>query len=145
MYNIRVYGLLVENGAVLVSDEYYRGIFMTKFPGGGHEIGESLIDCLHREFKEELNLEIEIINHFYTTDFYVPSFFNKEHQLISVYYLIRKNIEVQLNTSDQKFNFEPLHGAQSLRWININLINEDDLTYPIDKKVVTMLKNSYNL
>lgn len=145
MYNIRVYGLLIENGAVLVSDEYYKGIFMTKFPGGGHEIGESLPECLHREFKEELDIEIQILEHFYTTDFFVPSFFNQEHQLISIYYLIKRDTQVNLKTSNQKFDFEPIHGAQSLRWLNIDLIKEDELSYPIDKKVVALLKNSYNL
>jgi 8-oxo-dGTP diphosphatase len=145
MYNIRVYGLLIANDAVLVSDEFYKGIYMTKFPGGGHEIGESLIDCLHREFKEELDLTIEVKEHYYTTDFYVPSFFNQNHQLISIYYLIHSSQIASLVTSNKRFDFEPVHGAQSLRWLLIKDINEDDLTYPIDKKVVTMLKNSYYL
>ncbi len=145
MYNIRVYGLLIENEAILVSDEFYKGIYMTKFPGGGHEIGESLIDCLHREFKEELNLEIMVKSHFYTTDFYVPSFFNPEHQLISVYYLIQRRENSELKTSSKRFDFEPIHGAQSLRWLSIKEVEEKELTYPIDKKVVTMLKNSYYL
>jgi ADP-ribose pyrophosphatase YjhB (NUDIX family) len=142
MYNIRVYGLLIENDAVLVSDELYNGIYMTKFPGGGHHIGESLIDCLHREFKEELDLKIEIKSHFYTTDFYVPSFFNPKDQLISIYFLIERDANTKLKTSQKKFDFEPIHGAQSLRWLPLSEINEMELSYPIDKKVVTMLKNS---
>lgn len=145
MYNIRVYGLLILNNAVLVSDEFYKGIYMTKFPGGGHEIGESLTDCLHREFKEELDLIINIKEHYYTTDFYVPSFFNQNHQLISIYYLIESPHTASIVTSHKKFDFEPVHGAQSLRWLPIKDIIEDDLTYPIDKKVVTMLKNSHYL
>lgn len=145
MYNIRVYGLLIEQAAVLVSDELYKDIYMTKFPGGGHEPGESLIDCLHREFKEELGLEIRIKSHFYTTDFYIPSFFNSNHQLICIYYLIERKANGLINTSSKKFDFEPVHGAQSLRWLSLNEINEEDLSYPIDKKVVTMLKNSHNL
>jgi 8-oxo-dGTP diphosphatase len=145
MYNIRVYGLLIANDAVLVSDEFYKGIYMTKFPGGGHEIGESLIDCLYREFKEELDLTIEVKEHYYTTDFYVPSFFNQNHQLISIYYLIHSSQIASLVTSNKRFDFEPVHGAQSLRWLPIKDLKEDDLTYPIDKKVVTMLKNSYYL
>jgi 8-oxo-dGTP diphosphatase len=143
MYNIRVYGLLIENDAVLVSDEFYKGLYMTKFPGGGHEIGESLIDCLHREFKEELDININIIKHFYTTDFYVPSFFNPKDQLISIYFLVNRVENAPIITSNKKFDFDPVHGAQSMRWLNINEMDETELTYPIDKKVVTMLKNSY--
>jgi len=142
MYNIRVYGLLIENEAVLVSDEFYKGIYMTKFPGGGHEVGESLIECLHREFKEELDLEIAIGQHFYTTDYYVQSFFNPKEQLISIYYRIEKSKDIPLITSEKKFDFEPIQGAQSLRWLALKNLSEDDLTYPIDKKVALMLKNS---
>jgi ADP-ribose pyrophosphatase YjhB (NUDIX family) len=143
MYNIRVYGLLIEQNSVLVSDEVYNGIYMTKFPGGGHEIGEGLIECLKREFMEELALEINIKQHFYTTDFYVQSFFNKNHQLISIYYLIETNKNTKLKTSTQKFDFDSQKPTQSLRWIKINDLLEDDLTYPIDKKVVAMLKKTY--
>jgi ADP-ribose pyrophosphatase YjhB (NUDIX family) len=145
MYNIRVYGLLIENDALLLSDECYRGVYMTKFPGGGHEPGEGLVDCLHREFAEELEMKIKVLKHFYTTDYYVPSFFNERQQLISVYYLVERLTDMPPKTSHIKFDFEPIHGAQSLRWVGLNALMEDDLTYPIDKKVITMLKNSFNV
>jgi len=32
-FNIRVYGLLLDDNRILVTDEYRLGIFMTKFPG----------------------------------------------------------------------------------------------------------------
>ena len=145
MYNIRVYGILIEDDAVLVSDEYYKGTYMTKFPGGGHEIGEGLIDCLHREFKEELDIEIKIKSHFYTTDDYIASFFNQSQQLISIYYCVEKMSPTPILTSNKKFDFKPQHGAQSFRWIKLTDLTEDDLTYPIDKRIVKMLKNSHNL
>jgi len=35
-FNLRVYGILInEKKQVLVSDEYIRGNYYTKFPGGG--------------------------------------------------------------------------------------------------------------
>ena len=49
-FNIRVYGLLVEAGRILVTDEFRLGIFMTKFPGGKLNFKEGTIDCLRREF-----------------------------------------------------------------------------------------------
>lgn len=70
MFNLRVYGILInENKQVLVSDEYIRGNYITKFPGGGLEFGEGTRDCLCREFMEEMNLTVEVGEHIYTTDF----------------------------------------------------------------------------
>ena len=49
MFNLRVYGILLgENKKVLVSDEFIRGNYYTKFPGGGLEFGEGTRDCLKR-------------------------------------------------------------------------------------------------
>ena len=61
MFTIRVYGILInEHKQVLVSDELIRGMYITKFPGGGLELGEGTRDCLKREFMEEMNLNVEI-------------------------------------------------------------------------------------
>ena len=63
---IRVYGICVNaEYEVLLCVESYNGLFFTKFPGGGLEKGEGSIDCLKREFLEELNLEINELKHFY--------------------------------------------------------------------------------
>jgi 8-oxo-dGTP pyrophosphatase MutT (NUDIX family) len=76
MFNVRVYGILLgENGQVLVTDELIRGAYITKFPGGGLEFGEGTRDCLKREFKEEMDLDVEVGDHLYTTDFFQMSAF----------------------------------------------------------------------
>ena len=67
-FNIRVYGVLInKHKQVLVSDEFIRGQYFTKFPGGGLEFGEGTRDCLKREFQEEMNLEVAVGDHIYTT------------------------------------------------------------------------------
>ena len=86
-FNVRVYGLLVnEHDQILVADELIRGKYTTKFPGGGLELGEGLIDGLIREFQEECGVQVAVEDHYYTTDFFVPSDFDDESQVISVYY-----------------------------------------------------------
>ena len=90
MFTIRVYGVLFnEQQQVLVSDEFVLGHYYTKFGGGGLELGEGTIDCLKREFMEEMNLKVDILEHIYTTDFYQRSAFNPEQQIISIYYLVK--------------------------------------------------------
>lgn len=139
-FNVRVYGILVENSKVLVSDEHIKGMNITKFPGGGLEFGEGLIDCVKREFMEELELEIEVLSHFYTTDFFVSSAFNTNSQVISIYYLVKALGPLAFKTSSRPFDFPKVaNGAQSLRWLALSGISESDFTYIIDKRIGEML------
>ena len=71
LFNVRVYGVLVDReNRLLVSDEFIRGNYFTKLPGGGLEFGEGTRDCLTREFMEETGLTITVGAHLYTTDFF---------------------------------------------------------------------------
>ena len=142
-FNIRVYGLLIENEKILVSDEYIKGNYITKFPGGGLELGEGTIDCLIREFKEELDLKVKVTSHFYTTDFFVSSAFNINSQVISIYYLVKAIGTSHYKVSETAFNFEKKReGAQSFRWISLKEIKESNFTFVIDKRVAELILES---
>ncbi len=141
---IRVYGIILnENDEVLLTDEFRFGVKMTKFPGGGLEFGEGTIDCLRREFKEECNgQEIENIRHFYTTDFFQQALFMEDHQLISIYYLANLKNPIRFNISKKPFDFEKTeNGSQSFRWVKLNDLKTDDLSFPIDKFAANKLTN----
>ncbi len=142
---IRVYGIFInQNNEVLLSDEFMLNMKMTKFPGGGMNFGEGTIDCLKREVKEEMDQEIEIISHFYTTDYYQPAYFFDNHQLISIYYLAKFIPPIKFKISQIPFDFPELtNGNMSFRWRKISEISEDELTFPIDKKVIALLKARY--
>jgi ADP-ribose pyrophosphatase YjhB (NUDIX family) len=139
-FNVRVYGLLInERNEILVSDEQEYGMQFTKFPGGGLEYGEGLTDGLKREFIEECNAEIEVLSHFYTTDFFVKSAFN-DSQIISVYYMVRNINHLDLNFKTRIFDFDGEGDVlQSFRWIKLEELIEDDFTFPIDKHVAGLL------
>lgn len=138
-FNVRVYGLLINaQNEVLLSDEFEYDKRFTKFPGGGLELGEGLIDGLKREFLEECNAEIDIISHFYTTDFYEKSSFN-DSQVLSVYYLVKEVKPLQLNFKTELFDFEE-NVKQAFRWVNINNLTEQDVTFRTDQTVVNLLK-----
>lgn len=149
-FNVRVYGLLINaNQQLLVSDEAFKsGQLATKFPGGGLELGEGLIDGLKREFVEETGIEVEVTEHFYTTDFFVRSFFelSSDSQIISIYYIVESKHWQQIKTSDKKFDFEFVAGqeAESFRWVSMaDLESETDISLPIDKVVVKKLLERY--
>jgi len=150
--SVRVYGILLnENRQVLVSDEFIRGAYYTKFPGGGLEIGEGTRDCLKREFKEEMNLDVAIGDHIYTTDFFQQSAFNSAHQILSIYYFAKalEPIKVQLKTQEFDFDEQQLKlyseslQIESFRFVEWEAFSGDKLTLPIDKIVATMVKEKF--
>ncbi|MFN8248625.1 MAG: NUDIX domain-containing protein [Ferruginibacter sp.] len=149
MFNIRVYGILInENKQVLVSDEYIRGNFYTKFCGGGLELGEGTIDCLKREFMEEMNLRVEITEHLYTTDFYQQSAFNPAHQIISIYYYVKALEPIMVPLRDKPFDFDETQlqmyrstgETETFRFIDWNDFSDESVSLPIDKIVAKMIK-----
>ena len=106
-FNIRVYGILInEKKQVLVSDEYIRGNYFTKFAGGGLEFGEGTRDCLKREFKEEMNLDVHVDEHIYTTDYFQLSAFNPEHQIVSIYYYVNPLEKITAPLRINLFDFD---------------------------------------
>ena len=115
-FNIRVYGILInEKKQVLVADEFIRGNYYTKFPGGGLEFGEGTRDCLKREFVEELNLKVDVLEHLYTTDFYQESAFRPGDQIISIYYLVKPLEMIAARLSDIEFDFDADHPDHCIR------------------------------
>ncbi|MFC0772936.1 NUDIX domain-containing protein [Terrimonas alba] len=149
IFTIRVYGLLVnEKKQVLVSDEYIRGNYYTKFPGGGLEFGEGTRDCLKREFKEEMDLEVEVGEHLYTTDFYQMSAFNPSHQIVSIYYHVKALEAIKVPLRDKVFDFDEMQLAvynekgetETFRLIEWDDFSADSVTLPIDKVVASLIK-----
>jgi len=151
MFNVRVYGILFgENKKVLVSDEFIRGNYYTKFPGGGLEFGEGTRDCLKREFKEEMDLEVKITDHIYTTDFFQMSAFNPKQQIISVYYFAGALEEIKCPIRDKPFDFDEKQmvvykatgETETFRFITWSSFSADSVSLPIDKVVADLLKTN---
>lgn len=138
-FNVRVYGLLIKDNQVLISDEVLQGKRMTKFPGGGLEFGEGLADCIIREFDEELDIEVKVRQLFYVNDFFKASAFNPSDQLISIYYLVEQTDGKKIPVGKKPFDFMPPI-TQSVRWMNLKDLKTSDFTYPIDQKVAELLK-----
>lgn len=141
-FNIRVYAIIInEQNEILLSDEYVLDTYMTKFPGGGMQYGEGTIDCLKREALEEFSQEIEVLSHFYTTDFFQQALYFDTHQLISIYYKARFKKPPVFKISTKPFDFPPhINDSRSFRWKSLKELSEKDMTFPIDKHVTKLLK-----
>jgi 8-oxo-dGTP diphosphatase len=141
-FNLRVYGLFLDDQQrLLVADEFDFGLKFTKFPGGGLEFGEGTIECIKRECIEEMGQKIDIISHFYTTDFFQESAFNPNDQLISIYYLIQISKPYHFSFSTKKFDFSvEKNGVRNFRFVPLDKLTNADLTFPIDKIVLEKLQ-----
>lgn len=132
-FNVRIYGLLVHENRLLIIREPFAGMIIDKFPGGGLEFGEGTRDCLKREFKEELNLEIEVLEHIYTQDFFLASRFDEKEQILMIYYKVTAKDIAQLEILDPDI--------QALIWKDLNEVTTKDLSLPTDKLVLEMVVN----
>ena len=149
MFTIRVYGILLnQKKQVLVSDEHIRGNYYTKFPGGGLELGEGTRDCLKREFLEEMNLQVEVGAHLYTTDYFQMSAFNPADQIIAIYYFAKalepitapiRTIPFDFDEREKKI-YEEKRQTETFRFIDWNDFSADSVTLPIDKIAASLVK-----
>ena len=135
-FNIRVYGLLICDDNVLLAEESVQGNNITKFPGGGLELGEGPEHCVVREFLEETDLTVEVRSHIYTTGFFQPSAFNPEDQIVSIYYQV---VLSGSGTPGEDSSYLPEQapstndGILRFRWAPLSTLEPDDVTLPIDR------------
>ena len=132
--NVRVYATIVKKGKVLALHEEYAGSQLLKFPGGGLEFGESTLECLHREFEEELNLKIQNLAHLYTQEDFLVSKFRDNEQLLTIYYTGEIVSEEDLIVRDTCI--------EKIEWISLNT-EENPFPLPVDKIVFDLLKKKF--
>ena len=106
------------------------------------EFGEGLADGLKREFREELDLEIEVGELFYVNDFLQTSKFDESYQLISFYYYAKCADYKSINTRTSNL---PLRAdGEEFRWIPISKLRREMMTFPIDMVVAEKLSEKYH-
>lgn len=140
-FNVRAYGVCIESGCLLVTDEIRFGTHMTKLPGGGLEFGEGLEDCLKREWMEELSAEIEVGDVLFVNPFLQISVFDPNHEVLCLYFRVYLRSPIQGRITEQAMDFqEEAEGEQVFRWVDLAHVSESTFTFPIDKALVPKLK-----
>ncbi len=139
-FNVRVYLFIInEKDEVLVSDEFHIQRYMTKLPGGGLELGESITACIHREMMEECEQDVDIIELIHVTDTFEIPIFHTDEQLIGIYYRVALAEPIRFRVSQKPFDFPGEKDPnQSFRWIPVSQLI-DALTFKIDKEAARMM------
>lgn len=132
-FNIRVYAVCIHDTRLLTLKEPFAGRMVTKMPGGGLEFGEGTVACLKREFKEELNLEIEVLDCFYIQEDFVASLAKDQKQLITLYFHAKILDMENLQLLDEQI--------QEIVWTD--LYDENPFTLPVDQVVFRKLQAKY--
>ena len=132
--NVRVYATIVKDNKVLVLHEEYVGEQLMKFPGGGLEFGESVLECVQRELDEELNIKVKNIEHLYTQENFLVSKFRNSEQLLTIYYLAEIIDENELLILDPCID--------KIEWVSLET-EENPFPLPIDKIVFDVLKKKF--
>lgn len=140
-FNLRVYAIFIEEESILLSTETSEKISFTKFPGGGIDYGEGITDALKREISEELKIEITGHRLYYVNEFYQPSAFHSQQQIVSFYYLVEFPTRPELTAFTETRWNESFKVEFYLR--KLNEVHPEDLTFPIDKVVLEKLKQDY--
>lgn len=132
-FNIRIYAIAIKDNKIFTLTEGYADTVLTKLPGGGLEFGEGTIECLHREFDEELNLRIKIVDHFYTQEGFHTSLINDNKQIFNVYYLV----EI-LNLEEMEIKIPKI---ERVSWNDITMDNP--FTLPVDRIVFERIQKQF--
>jgi len=142
-WNLRVYGLLIEDGWILLSRESYPGFegFMIKLPGGGMQLGEGPEEALTREMEEEVGLKVHSVE-----IVHIPASCHRSHfdnsQVVSLYYRVKRDS----GQIPRHMNREVIRGEtvyQEFYWCSLKELDAASMTWETDREVVEALLKSF--
>ena len=90
-FRIALYGVLLQEGKVLMTETSVPSGSIINFPGGGLELGESPIDAIQREFTEETGLSITVERLLFCSQKFQQNPEYPHEQLMHIYFLVAQS------------------------------------------------------
>lgn len=95
---VRIAGILVENGKVLMIEQEKKGNRYWLLPGGGLDFGESFEECIKREFMEEAGIEVESEKLMFISESIAPD--NSRH-IVNLYFkVVKKSGDIKIGDEE---------------------------------------------
>ena len=143
-WNVRCYALILNPARthILVARERFPdGSVGCKFPGGGVEQGEAIVDTLWRECAEELGSTEGLtgLGHAYTNDFFVRSAFREDEQILAVYHWMQADHEGIAWWDEKPAAVAASEPLLEMNWEALAELTPDAMRFPIDRHVVANL------
>lgn len=88
-FSCRIYGVLREDGKVLLTRSRFRDVEFVNFPGGAIEPGEAPLAALRREFLEETGLDVRPVRVLFASEAAHVST-HTGLQIVSLYWLVSR-------------------------------------------------------
>ena len=117
---MRIVGIIIRDGKILLMRRLKNGQEYYVFPGGSIENNENEEDALRREIKEETNLAIKNVKRLFEIE-------NQKQQ--EIYYLINKFDGIPEVSSPEKERIST-QNRYYLEWIKLSVIKELNNLYP---------------
>jgi len=99
-FRIAIYGVLVEEKKVLLTDTKVPSGVITNFPGGGLELGEAPLEALAREFREETSIEVSVSELLFCSQLFQQNPEYPHEQLMHIYYRVQRVSGVIVTTGN---------------------------------------------
>jgi ADP-ribose pyrophosphatase YjhB (NUDIX family) len=130
LLRVRVTGLLIEDGHILLVQQQVSSSRKWSLPGGKVERGEALDMALVREMKEETGFDVDLVKLLYVCD--LPE---AEPSLVHITFLLRKKSgELILPTNE----FETTH-IHDVKMVPIHTLPE----YGFSEKFMNLVLNDF--
>jgi 8-oxo-dGTP diphosphatase len=119
---VRVCGILIQEDNILLAQIHspIKDKLVWMPPGGGLTFGESMKDCLKREFKEETNLSVEV-----NDLVHVNELLHKPYHAVECFFEVKKKGGTEKLGKDPELSWDRqlLH---ALEWIPLDTLQDID-------------------
>src|SRR3989441_3693944 len=93
--------LIVNNQGKILLAKSHKWFDKYTLPGGHIEVGESMTDAVKREVKEEVGLEVDVVDMLLIQEaIFAPEFYKKKHFIFIDFYCKSKDQQVKLDQNE---------------------------------------------